>query len=102
MKRGAGKFSFEKELLPWGLFEFHLADDVKNIKYPLSFKRKNFTSNTRLKLAKNLAKPKQQPKAELLQFENHSLSSSTLKSKNKRTCSKNVQKHKCVRFNKIT
>ena len=33
VKRGAGKFSFEKELLPWGLFEFDLADDVKNIKH---------------------------------------------------------------------
>ena len=42
-----------------------------------------FISNARLKLAKNQAKTKQNPEAELLQFENYSLASSTLSSKNK-------------------
>ena len=41
-----------------------------------------FTSNARLKLAKILAKAKQNLEAELLQFENYSLSSFTLSSKN--------------------
>ena len=39
-----------------------------------------FTSNTRLKLAKNHAKSKQNPEAKLLLFENYSLSSSMLSS----------------------
>ena len=38
-------------------------------------------SNTRVKLAKNQAKAKQQPEAELLLFENYSLSSFMLPSK---------------------
>ena len=42
-----------------------------------------FISKTRL-LAKNQAKAKQNPETELLQFENYSLSSSTLASKNNR------------------
>ena len=41
-----------------------------------------FTSNTRLKLVKNQAKAKQHPEAKLLLFENYSLSSSMLSSKN--------------------
>ena len=41
-----------------------------------------FTSNTRLKLVKNRAKAKQHPEAKLLLFENYSLSSSMLSSKN--------------------
>ena len=49
-------------------------------------------SNTRLKLAKNQAEAKQHPEAELLLFENHSLSSFLLSSKNKRRHSKSVQK----------
>ena len=40
-----------------------------------------FTSNTRLKLAKMQAKTNQNPKTELLPFENHSISSSMLPSK---------------------
>ena len=45
-----------------------------------------------LKLAKNQAKAKQQPDAELLLFESFLLSSSTLSFKNNRRCSENVQK----------
>ena len=45
-------------------------------------------SNARLKLAKNQAKSKQHLDTELLLFENCSLSSSTLSSKNNRTFSK--------------
>ena len=51
-----------------------------------------FTSNSRLKLAKNQAKVKQHHEAELLLFENYSLSAPTLSSKNNRRYSKNVQK----------
>ena len=43
-----------------------------------------FISNARLKLAKHQAKAKQHPEAELLIFENYSLLSSTLSSKNNR------------------
>ena len=47
-----------------------------------------FISNVRLKLAKKRAKAKQHPEAELLLFENHSLSTSTLSSNNNRRYSK--------------
>ena len=40
-----------------------------------------FISNTRLKLAKMQAKTNQNPKTELLPFENHSISSSMVPSK---------------------
>ena len=53
-----------------------------------------FISNIRLKLAKNQEKAKQHPDAELLLFEDHSLSSSSLSFKNSRAYSK-----KCVCFN---
>ena len=45
-------------------------------------------SNARLKLAKNQVKAKQQPEAQLLLFENYSLSSSTLSFKNNRKYSR--------------
>ena len=41
-----------------------------------------FITNARLKLAKNQANAEQHPDAELLLFENYSLSSSTISSKN--------------------
>ena len=47
-----------------------------------------FISNAKLILAKDQANVKQHPDAELLLFENYSHSSSTLSSKNNRTCSK--------------
>ena len=47
-------------------------------------------SNARLKLAKNQANVEQHPEAELLVFENYSHYSSTLSSKNDRTCSKKL------------
>ena len=43
-----------------------------------------FISNTRLKVAKNQAKAKQYPEAELLLFENYWLASSMLSSQNNR------------------
>ena len=43
-------------------------------------------SNARLKLVKNEAKPKEHPDAELFLFENHSLSSPMLSSKNNTVC----------------
>ena len=52
-----------------------------------------FITNARLKLAKNQVNAKQRLEAELLLFENHSNSSSTLSSKNNRTYSKNKQKN---------
>ena len=53
-------------------------------------------SNTRLILAKNQAKAKQHHETELSLFENYSLSSSTLSSKNKRGYNKLCTKDKCV------
>ena len=58
----------------------------------LSFISSTFISNARLKLAKNQAKAKQHPEAELLLFENYSLSSSTLSSKYNRGYSKKCTK----------
>ena len=58
-------------------------------------------SNSRLKLAKNQSKAKQHPEAELLLFENYSLSSSTLSPNNNREYSKKGAKNKCVCFNEI-
>ena len=57
--------------------------------------------NARLKLAKNQAKAKQHPEAELLLFENFSLSSSTLSSKNNRRYSKKCTKNKCFCLNEV-
>ena len=59
-----------------------------------------FISKARLKLAKNQAKFKQHAKAELSLFENCSLSSSTLSSKNNRS-SKKCTKNKCVCLNEV-
>ena len=70
--------------------------------YTLFFISNAFISNVRLNLAKNKAKAKQHPEAELLLFENYSLSSFTLSAKNNRRhskkCTKMYQK-KCVCFN---
>ena len=60
-----------------------------------------FISNTSLKLAKNQAKYKQHAEAKLLLFENYSLSSSVLSSKNNRRYSKKYAENKSVGFNKI-
>ena len=49
-----------------------------------------------LKLAKNRAKAKQHPEAELFLFENYSLFSCALPSKNNRRYSKNQTKNKCI------
>ena len=54
-----------------------------------------------MKLDKNQAKAKQHPEAELLLFENYSLSSSTLSSKNRRKYSKKSTKNKYVYWNEI-
>ena len=56
--------------------------------HALFFINNNFISKARRKLAKNKAKAKQHPGAELLLFENYSLSSSTLSFKNDRRYSK--------------
>ena len=63
-----------------------------------------FISNTKLKLAKEIAKAKQRPEAELLLFEDYLLSSSTLSSKSNRAYSgKCAKKQVClfVYFNEI-
>ena len=60
-----------------------------------------FISNARLKLAKNQAKAKQHPEAELSLFKNDSLSSTRLSSKNNRRYSKKCTKSKCVCFNEV-
>ena len=49
-----------------------------------------------MKLAKNEAKAKQHPKVELVQFENYSLCSSELPSKNNKRYSKKMCKNKCI------
>ena len=53
-----------------------------------------FINNTWLKLAKNQAKAKQHPEAELLLFENYSLASSMLSSKTNMRYSKKCAKNK--------
>ena len=58
--------------------------------------------NARLKLAKNQAKSKQLPEAELLLVEKYSLSSSRLSSKANLRYSKKGAKNKCVCFNLLT
>ena len=56
-----------------------------------------FISNARLKVAKNQANTKKHPEAELLLFENYSHSSSTLSSKNNRTCFiKKAKQQRCL------
>ena len=60
-----------------------------------------FIRNTRLKLAKNRTKARQHPEAELLLFENYSLSLSILASKVNVRYSKKFVKNKCVCLNKI-
>ena len=60
-----------------------------------------FISNARLKFAKNQAKAKEHPQAELLLFDNYSLSPSRLSSKNNRRYSEKYTKNKCVCFNDV-
>ena len=75
---------------------------VKILEYTFFFYISNtFKSNIRLKLAKNQAKAKQHPEAELLLFENYWLSSPTLSSKNNRRYFKNCTKAKCTCFNEV-
>ena len=69
--------------------------------YTLYFVSNTFINNARLKLAENWVKAKTQPEAELLLFENYSLSSSTLWTKNDRRHSKKCTKNKCVCFNDV-
>ena len=58
-------------------------------------------SNARVILAKNQADTKQHPEAELLLFENYSLFSSTLSSKNNRRYSEKCVKNKYVYLNEV-
>ena len=60
------------------------------------FIRNSFISNARLKLAKNHAKAKQHPEAEILLFENYSFPSSTLSFKYDRRYSKKCTKNNYV------
>ena len=60
--------------------------------YTFLFTNNSFISNARLKLTKNQAKAKHHSEAELLLFENYSLSLSTLSSKNDKDVLNNVQK----------
>ena len=57
-----------------------------------------FISNSRLKLAENIARAKQQPEAELMLFENYTLSSSTLSSQNNKAYFKRREKSMCLCF----
>ena len=60
------------------LLDFISYDDKRNGNTPVFYKQHIFLSNARLKFAKNQAKPKHHLEAELLLFENYTLSSSTL------------------------
>ena len=71
----------------YSIFIVKILPLVSNTRFFIS---NTFISNARLKLGKNQAKAKQHPEAELLLFENYSLSSPTLSSKNnRRYCTKN-------------
>ena len=58
-----------------------------NLIHSFFFISNTFRSNARLKLVENQAKAKEHPEGELLLFENYSVSSSTLSSKNNRRSS---------------
>ena len=60
--------------------------------YMLFFISSTSINNVKLKLAKNQAKAKQHPEVELLLFENYSILSSKLTSKNSRRYSKKYTK----------
>ena len=66
------------------------------LSYTSFFVSNTFISNAKLKSSKNQAKAKRHSKAELLLFENYSLSSSTLSSKSNRRYSKRCTKNKYV------
>ena len=70
--------------------------------YTLFFISNTFISNTRLRLAKNQAKAKQQSEAKMsFSVVNYSLSSSKVSPKNSRRYSKKYTKNKCVCFNEV-
>ena len=81
-----------------------LNDDLKvafnAISYTLFYKQ-HFYKQGQADIGKNQAKAKQDPEAELFLFENYSLSSSTLPSKNKKGYSRKCTKNKCVCFNEV-
>ena len=60
-----------------------------------------FINNVMLKLAKNQAKARQRPEAELLLFENYSLSLSTVSSRKNRVYTKKCTKRKYVCLNEV-
>ena len=66
------------------------------------YKSNTFISNARPKLAKNQARAKQHPEAELLLNENISLFSCTLSSKNNSRYSKKCTKSKYVYISEVT
>ena len=72
---------------------------ISIITHTLFFISNTFISNAKLKLLKNQAKAKQHPDAELSLFENYSLFSFTLSSRNNMRYTKNVQKKKYVCLN---
>ena len=80
----------------------NIFDNMKQRGYTPFFISDTFISNATLKLTENQAKAKQYPEAELLLFENYSISSSIFSSKNNRRYSKIRTKHKCVCFNEIS
>ena len=66
--------------------------------HKLSYISNFFICNSRLKLAENIARAKQQPEAELMLFENYTLSSSTLSSQNNKAYFKRREKSMCLCF----
>ena len=71
--------SKEKE---WQLWKTPVFWQLVFFNYTLFFIINTFISSAKLKLAENQANGKQYPEIELLLFENYSLSSSTLSSRN--------------------
>ena len=70
--------------------------------YTLYFYKQHFYKQRQAGICKKKqAKTKQHPKAELLLFENYSLSSSTLSSKNNRKYSKKCAKKQVLLFNDV-
>ena len=82
----------------YSIFIVKILPLVSNTRFFIS---NTFISNARLKLGKNQAKAKQHPEAELLLFENYSLSPSTLSSKNNIRYSEKCTKNKRVCLNEV-
>ena len=76
-----------------------ISDENRNLQYTLLSVSDTLISSTRLKLAKNQAKAKQNPETEL--FENYSFSSSTLSSRNNMRYSNKLHQKTSAVLNRV-